>query len=211
MGYLERFAVGRVIYTGLHLQSSPFARASSMDIIVNEELKAYIDPLTPEEHAALERSILTEGCRDALVLWGDVLVDGHNRYGICQKHGLPFNTVQSTLVQVHRRRASVDDRSASGPPQRLGLSAWCPGSAQTRNSCCAPTARHRRCCLSAESLRRQTTQKARSSRPPSQTPRPITRLQEPGRPCQSGTPEQQPSGDDRKDPEASGSRSWWPQ
>ena len=45
-----------------------------MNIIVNEELKAYIDPLTPDEFAALERSILTEGCRDALVLWGDVQI-----------------------------------------------------------------------------------------------------------------------------------------
>jgi hypothetical protein len=70
-----------------------------MNITVLEELKAYIDPLTPDEHAALERSILTEGCRDALVLWGDVLVDGHNRYGICQKHSLPFQTVQNTLFQ----------------------------------------------------------------------------------------------------------------
>jgi hypothetical protein len=76
-----------------------------MDIVVNEELKAYIDPLTAEEHEALERSILAEGCRDALVLWGDVLVDGHNRYGICQKHGLPFQTVQNprfrTIEDVH--------------------------------------------------------------------------------------------------------------
>jgi hypothetical protein len=40
-----------------------------MNIVVNEELKAYIDPLTPEEHEALERSLLAEGCRDALVLW----------------------------------------------------------------------------------------------------------------------------------------------
>ncbi|NBW48661.1 MAG: plasmid replication/partition related protein [Betaproteobacteria bacterium] len=91
-----------------------------MDIIVNEELKAYIDPLTPEEHAALERSILNEGCRDALVLWGDVLVDGHNRYGICRKHGLPFTTVQSALfksmddvhlwmIDQHLGRRSVSD------------------------------------------------------------------------------------------------------
>src|SRR5690606_26335181 len=71
-------------------------RRMLMDIIVKQELKAYIDPLTADEHEALERSILAEGCRDALVLWGDVLVDGHNRYGICQKHGLPFNTVQNT-------------------------------------------------------------------------------------------------------------------
>jgi len=76
-----------------------------MDIVVNEELKAYIDPLTPEEYESLERSLLAEGCRDALVLWGDVLVDGHNRYGICQKHGLPFQTVQNarfrTIADVH--------------------------------------------------------------------------------------------------------------
>ena len=31
-----------------------------MDIVVNEELKAYIDPLTPEEYESLERSILAE-------------------------------------------------------------------------------------------------------------------------------------------------------
>lgn len=70
-----------------------------MNIVVLEELKAYIEPLTPDEHDALERSLLAEGCRDALVLWGDILVDGHNRYGICQKHGLPFQTVQNPRFQ----------------------------------------------------------------------------------------------------------------
>ena len=69
------------------------------DITVLPELQAYIDPLTPEEDEALERSILAEGCRDALVLWGNILVDGHNRYRICTKHGLPFNTVQNTRFQ----------------------------------------------------------------------------------------------------------------
>jgi len=91
-----------------------------MHIVVNEDLKAYIDPLTPDEHDALERSLLTEGCRDALVLWGDVLVDGHNRYGICQKHGIPFQTLQSTqfktmddvhlwMIDQHLGRRSVSD------------------------------------------------------------------------------------------------------
>ncbi|WP_027995912.1 hypothetical protein [Simplicispira psychrophila] len=91
-----------------------------MHIVVNEELQAYIDPLTADEYAALEHSILTEGCRDALVLWGEVLVDGHNRYGICQKHGLPFQTVQNTrftsmqdvqlwMIEQHLGRRSVSD------------------------------------------------------------------------------------------------------
>jgi hypothetical protein len=72
-------------------------------ITINEELRAYIDPLTDDEFTALERSLLSEGCRDALVLWGDLLVDGHNRYGICQKHNIPFNTVQNHMFQ------SMDD------------------------------------------------------------------------------------------------------
>lgn len=91
-----------------------------MNIVVNEDLKAYIDPLTQDEHDALERSLLAEGCRDALVLWGDILVDGHNRYGICMKHGLPFQTVQNTrfqsiedvhlwMIDQHLGRRSVSD------------------------------------------------------------------------------------------------------
>jgi len=91
-----------------------------MNIVVKEDLKAYIDPLTADEYAALERSLLAEGCRDALVLWGEILVDGHNRYGICQKHGLPFQTVQNTrfqslqdvhlwMIDQHLGRRSVSD------------------------------------------------------------------------------------------------------
>lgn len=74
-----------------------------MTVQINQELKAYIDPLTPDEYAALEQSLLAEGCRDALVLWGDVLVDGHNRYEICRKHDIEFRTVQNSTFQ------SMDD------------------------------------------------------------------------------------------------------
>ena len=91
-----------------------------MELRIDQALKAYIDPLTPDEHESLERSILAEGCRDALVVWDDLLIDGHNRYGICQKHGLPFNTVQATqfksmddvhlwMIDQHLGRRSVSD------------------------------------------------------------------------------------------------------
>ncbi|MCU0440583.1 MAG: hypothetical protein MUC49_22030 [Raineya sp.] len=65
-------------------------------VTINEELKALIPPLSEEEFGQLEQNILQEGCRDALILWkqsGDsVLIDGHNRYAICQRHGLSFKT-----------------------------------------------------------------------------------------------------------------------
>ena len=91
-----------------------------MNITINEALRAYIDPLTANEFQALERSILAEGCRDALVLWGDVLIDGHNRYAICRQHGIAFTTVQNTrfssmedvmlwMIDNHLARRSVSD------------------------------------------------------------------------------------------------------
>jgi hypothetical protein len=91
-----------------------------MQIQINDTLRAYIDPLTEAEYTALERSILAEGCRDALVLWNDVLVDGHNRYSICQQHGIPFKVTQNTsfrsmedvmlwMIDNHLGRRSVTD------------------------------------------------------------------------------------------------------
>jgi hypothetical protein len=91
-----------------------------VNIIINEELRSFIDPLTASEYAALERSLLSEGCRDALVLWGEVLIDGHNRYHLCRKHGIEFKTVQNTrfgsiedvmlwMIDNHLARRSVSD------------------------------------------------------------------------------------------------------
>ena len=91
-----------------------------MEIRIDEGLRAYIDPLTDDEREALERSLLAEGCRDALVLWGDLLVDGHNRHALCMKHGIPFETRQNTsfksmedvhlwMIENHLGRRSVSD------------------------------------------------------------------------------------------------------
>jgi transcriptional regulator with XRE-family HTH domain len=66
-----------------------------LNITINDELRTYVDPLTPAEYEALERSLLTEGCREALILWRDVLIDGHNRHAICTLHNIPFRTVQN--------------------------------------------------------------------------------------------------------------------
>lgn len=121
-----------------------------MDIIINEVLRSYIEPLTAHEYAALERSLLAEGCRDALVLWNDILIDGHSRYAICRQHGIAFNTVQHAgfsalddvklwMIDNHLARRSVSDfqrgvlalrkkemvaakveQGATPPPERFG-------------------------------------------------------------------------------------------
>ena len=62
-------------------------------IRIDEEFRDLIPPLTDDEKQGLEKSLLEEGCRDALIVWGDVLIDGHNRYEICTKHNIPFTTL----------------------------------------------------------------------------------------------------------------------
>ena len=63
-------------------------------MIIDKEFAALIPPLTDEEYRGLEASILAEGCRDALVAWGEVLIDGHNRYRICTEHNIPYQVLQ---------------------------------------------------------------------------------------------------------------------
>ena len=37
------------------------------------------------------------GCRDPVVLWNGLLVDGHNRHEVCTKHDLKFNIVEKSF------------------------------------------------------------------------------------------------------------------
>ena len=64
------------------------------NIKILPELKALIPPLTIAEYDLLESSLLTEGCREAIILWENkdefVIVDGHNRYKICQEYSIDF-------------------------------------------------------------------------------------------------------------------------
>ncbi len=65
-----------------------------MELIVEQEFKELIPSLSPDEYSGLEKSLLAEGCRDALVTWNGVIIDGHNRYEICKEHGIEFQTIE---------------------------------------------------------------------------------------------------------------------
>ena len=59
---------------------------------IDDEFKHLIRPLKRKEFLQLEQNLLADGCRDPIVVWNDVIVDGHNRYEICTRHGIPFYT-----------------------------------------------------------------------------------------------------------------------
>ena len=60
------------------------------NLIIDPEFRDLIPPLNEEELKLLEASIVADGCESPLIVWNGVIVDGHNRYAICQKHEIPF-------------------------------------------------------------------------------------------------------------------------
>ena len=55
------------------------------------ELAELLPPLSGEQLEALEKDILQNGCYSPLIVNEDiVIVDGHNRQRICEKHNLPY-------------------------------------------------------------------------------------------------------------------------
>ena len=69
-----------------------------------DELRNFIVPLSTEEKAILEDSLIKDGCRDPIVVWehGDkqYIIDGHNRYAICLHHNLPFRVEVRTFSNI---------------------------------------------------------------------------------------------------------------
>jgi len=68
------------------------------EIIIDEEFKALLPTLDQTTFKLLEENIIENGCRDPLVLWDGVLIDGHNRYEICTQHFIPFATVDKEFA-----------------------------------------------------------------------------------------------------------------
>jgi len=59
---------------------------------IDRTYKNLIRPIRKQEYARLEASIISDGCREPLKVWNGVIIDGHNRYEICHKYGIPFAT-----------------------------------------------------------------------------------------------------------------------
>ena len=59
----------------------------SLHLTIDPEFKGKIPPLREEELKQLEENILADGVIiNPLIVWDDMIVDGHNRYRILQKH-----------------------------------------------------------------------------------------------------------------------------
>ena len=69
--------------------------AEQINISIDEEFKDLLRPLSSEEYDNLEESIRTLGMAyDPIILWGDTIIDGHHRYGICTHGGFDYTTLE---------------------------------------------------------------------------------------------------------------------
>ena len=80
-----------------------------INLKIDPEFQSQIPPLTDDEFKQLEENILKEGkLLSPLIVWNNILVDGHNRYAILQKHPeiyfstmpLPFESREEVLAWI---------------------------------------------------------------------------------------------------------------
>ncbi len=71
---------------------------------IDDKFKSIIPPLSVDEYKLLEENIQKEGCREPLLIWNNTIVDGHNRYEICTKHNIPFET---TPIEFDTREDAI--------------------------------------------------------------------------------------------------------
>lgn len=92
---------------------------------IDPEFESMFPALEREAFEGLTQSIIYEGCRDAIIVWNDTVVDGHNRLSICNTYGIPFQTHDYTdklktredvvdwmiKTQLNRRNITPDEAS----------------------------------------------------------------------------------------------------
>lgn len=96
-----------------------------MELIIDSEFKNLIPPMKPEEFQGLKENIVNNGydILYPIVIWNNIIIDGHNRYSICKKFNIQFSVseknfnnrfeVMNWIInnQLNRRSMTNEQRS----------------------------------------------------------------------------------------------------
>lgn len=79
---------------------------------IDPEFQGKIPPLTSEELDQLEKNIVSDGkVINPIIVWNGLIIDGHNRYAILQKHPdmrLPFLNRKPSPITSPTARSIAD-------------------------------------------------------------------------------------------------------
>lgn len=95
--------------------------SASCEARVLPEMAELLPPLTGEQLAALEADLLKNGCYSPIIVNKDlVIVDGHNRQRLCEKHGIPYKMVVFSFEDLlEAKRWAVENQRG-----RRNLDKW---------------------------------------------------------------------------------------
>lgn len=89
---------------------------------IDQEFKTLIRPLKKDEYLQLEVNLTIDGCREPIITWNNIIIDGHNRYEICNRlripyavREMPFESREEVIIwicsnQLGRRNISEETR-----------------------------------------------------------------------------------------------------
>ena len=89
--------------------------------MVLPEMAELLPPLTEEQLAALETDLLKNGCYSPVIVNEElVIIDGHNRQMLCEKHGIPYKmSVFSFEDMLEAKQWALDNQKG-----RRNLDKW---------------------------------------------------------------------------------------
>lgn len=89
------------------------------NIQIDEELENLLPKLEIEKYNLLKADIIKNGCINPIIIWNDLIVDGHNRYRICKENNIEFKTKEMNFANkqeamiwawtTQKARRNVDD------------------------------------------------------------------------------------------------------
>jgi ParB-like chromosome segregation protein Spo0J len=84
------------------------------DLRINERFELACPPLSEDEFARLEALIIKDGVIiNPILIWGDVIIDGHNRYHIAKKYGIAFTTSELNFESDEEAIAWIKENAIS--------------------------------------------------------------------------------------------------
>lgn len=80
------------------------------ELIIDTDFLNLTVPNTEEEQIRFEESIMSEGCLKPIIVWNDVIIDGHKRYILCRDEEIDFEVLEIDFPSRERAIAWVCEK-----------------------------------------------------------------------------------------------------
>ena len=73
-------------------------------LIIDDDIASVFPNRAAKDEELLIKQLCQEGCRDDLVTWNGIIIDGHTRYRICHEYGIPFSYQEMPFPSKERAK-----------------------------------------------------------------------------------------------------------